>query len=85
MKDVTTIQLRKSVVRELKSIKKYPRQTYDEVIMDLVNREKKEGDRSENGKMKKRPNQYDEFLHTIQQLKMKELWDNEEDEAWDNA
>ncbi len=29
--------------------------------------------------------QYDEFLHTIQQKKMKELWDNEEDEAWADA
>ena len=24
----------------------------------------------------------DEFLHKIQQAKMKELWDNKEDEAW---
>jgi hypothetical protein len=29
--------------------------------------------------------QYDEFIHSIQQAKMKELWDNEEDEAWENA
>lgn len=27
-------------------------------------------------------NQYDEFLHSIQQQKMKELWDNKEDEDW---
>jgi hypothetical protein len=26
-------------------------------------------------------NQYGEFLHKIQQSKMKELWDNKEDEA----
>jgi hypothetical protein len=76
MKDVTTIQLRKSVVRELKSVKKYPRQTYNEVISDLVKHAKK---------TTKEKSQYDEFLHTIQQLKMKELWDNEEDEAWENA
>lgn len=30
----------------------------------------------------KKKKQYDEFLHKIQQEKMKELWDNEEDEAW---
>ena len=30
-------------------------------------------------------NQYDEFLHKIQQHKMKELWDNKEDEAWEDA
>lgn len=29
-------------------------------------------------------NEYDKFLHKIQQEKMKELWDNAEDEAWDN-
>ena len=28
-------------------------------------------------------NQYDEFLHKIQQPKMKELWDNCEDEEWE--
>ena len=33
-----------------------------------------------NGKMKK---QYDEFLHKIQQPKMKELWDNKEDAVWE--
>ena len=30
-------------------------------------------------------NQYDEFLHKIQQEKMQELWDNKEDEAWENV
>ena len=33
----------------------------------------------------KKKNQYDEFLHKIQQAKMKELWGNKEDEAWENA
>ena len=78
MKDVTTVQLRRSIVRELNAIKKYPRQTYSEVIADLVNNAKTPNQKSKN-------NQYDEFLHTIQQAKMKELWDNEEDEAWENA
>lgn len=27
----------------------------------------------------------DEFLRNVQQPKMKELWDNKEDEAWENA
>jgi hypothetical protein len=26
-----------------------------------------------------------QFLHKIQQIKMKELWDNKEDEAWENV
>ena len=33
----------------------------------------------------KEKNQYDEFLHKIQQSKMKEIWDNKEDEIWENA
>lgn len=79
MAELTTIQLRKSVVRQLKAIKKYPRQTYDEIIMDLVNQSKTRS------RQMKEDNQYDEFLHVIQQQKMKELWDNPEDEAWENA
>jgi len=75
MKDVTTIQLKKSVVRKLKAIKKYPRETYDEVISGLI----------ETAKGNRKESQYDDFLHKIQQAKMRELWDNQEDEAWENA
>jgi len=72
---VTTIQLDKSVLNLLKKTKEHPRQTYSELIkemIDLISRIKKS-------------NQYDEFLHKIQQPKMKELWGNKEDEAWENA
>lgn len=75
MSDVTTIQLEKSVVKSLKKIKQYPRQTYNELIAHLIELRKKTEMR----------NQYDEFLHKIQQPKMKELWDNKEDEVWENA
>jgi len=73
--NVTTIQLNKSIVHALKEVKEYPRQTYNELINHMVNVFKDV----------KRKNQYDEFLHKIQQNKMKELWDNKEDEAWENA
>ncbi len=33
----------------------------------------------------RKENQYDEFLYKVQQAKMKELWDNEEDEAWNEV
>ncbi len=72
---VTTIQLDKSLVEALKEVREYPRQTYNELIQQMVNLFTS---------MKKK-NQYDEFLHKIQQPKMKELWDNKEDEAWENA
>ncbi len=75
MKEATTIQLKKSVVKELKSIKKYPRETYNETISGLIKLAKESEKRT----------QYDEFLHRIQQAKMKELWDNPEDEAWQDA
>jgi len=29
--------------------------------------------------------QYDEFLHEIQREKMKEVWDNNADETWEDA
>ncbi|MBD3263013.1 hypothetical protein GF374_01385 [Candidatus Woesearchaeota archaeon] len=71
----TTIQLNKPLVESLKKIKEYPRQTYNELIAHMIRVFKE---------VKKR-NQYDKFLHEIQQPKMKELWDNKEDEAWENA
>jgi len=71
----TTIQLEKSTVESLKEVKEYPRQTYDELIKHIVQIVKT---------IKKR-NQYDEFLHKIQQPKMKDLWDNKEDEVWEDV
>ena len=76
MKDeVSTIQLNKTVVEQLKKAKEYPRQTYNELIQKMIT----------TFKNVKQKNQYDEFLHKIQQQKMKELWDNPEDEAWEHV
>jgi len=75
MKEVSTIQLDKRVIVQLKKAKEYPRQTYDELLDKM----------SRIFITLKQRNQYDEFLHKIQQPKMKELWDNKEDEAWENA
>ena len=72
---MTTIQLDKTIVKSLKKIRAYPRQTYNELISAMI----------EVFQNAKKRNQYDEFLHKIQQQKMKELWDNKEDEVWDNA
>ena len=71
----TTIQLDKSLVNLLKEVKEYPRQTYNELIKQMT----------EVFKSAKRVNQYDEFLHKIQQAKMRELWDNKKDEVWKNV
>jgi hypothetical protein len=73
--DFTTIQLEKSVVNSLKDVREYPKQSYNDLIKKMV-------EIFRNTKMN---NQYDEFLHKIQQQKMKELWDNKKDEDWENA
>jgi hypothetical protein len=75
MNNPTTIQLDRSIVNSLKKIREHPRQTYNELISHMI----------EIFKNVKKRNQYDEFLHKIQQQKMKELWDNKEDEAWENV
>ena len=75
MPDFTTVQLRKSVVRDLKRMRSHPRQTYTELIARLV----------ELARKAKGQSQYDEFLHRIQRAKMRELWDNTADEEWERA
>jgi hypothetical protein len=75
MNNPTTIQLDKSVVKSLKEIREHPRQTYNELILRMI----------ELFKNVKKRNQYDELLHKIQQQKMKQLWDNKEDEVWEDA
>ncbi len=75
MADVSTIQLPKKVIAQLKEAKEYPRQTYSELVDKMARMFIALG----------RRNQYDEFLHRIQQPKMKELWDNKADEEWENA
>lgn len=71
----TTIQLKKDVLESLKKMKDHPRQSYDELIRNMIRVYED---------VKKR-NQYGEFLHKIQQMKMRELWDNEEDEEWEKV
>lgn len=75
MGEVTTIQVEKNVLEMLKKAKEYPRQPYNELIMKITKQ----------FLIAKKRNQYDEFLHKIQQEKMRELWDNKEDEVWENV
>ena len=72
MKDVTTVQLNKSVVKALKHIKRYPRETYNEVILNLI---KNAGEIKE----------FDKFIQQAQKTKMKELWGKGDYTAWENA
>ena len=75
MGNTSTILLDKEVINLLQNSKEYPRQTYNELLKKMA----------QIFVMIQKRNQYDEFLHKIQQPKMKELWDNSEDEEWENA
>jgi hypothetical protein len=70
--DVTTVQLNKSVVKALKHIKKYPRETYNEIILNLI-------------KSAEETKEFDKFVQKAQKAKMKELWGEGDYTAWENA
>jgi len=69
----STILIDKGVIELLKVAKDYPKQTYNELLEKMA----------KTFIILKERNQYDEFLHKIQQPKMKEIWNNKEDEIWD--
>ncbi len=75
MVDTSTILIDKKVIDLLKKAKESPRQTYNELLEKMAH---------VFIALRKR-NQYDEFLHKVQMPKMKELWDNKEDESWDDV
>jgi hypothetical protein len=75
MVEQSTIMLDKKIIELLKEAKDEPRQTYNELLKKMA---------MVFIKLKER-NQYDEFIHKIQQPKMKELWDNKEDEIWESV
>ena len=75
MPEVSTIHLPKKMIEQLKRAKEYPRQSYNELLLRM----------SDVFLAAKQRNQYDEFMHKIQQQKMKELWHNKDDEAWEDA
>ena len=71
----STILLKQDLIAMLKDAREYPRQTYNELIEKMLMIFLRV----------KQSNQYDEFLHKIQQEKMRELWDNKKDDIWENA
>ena len=71
----STILLRGDVIKMLKEAREHPRQTYNELIEKMLKIFLRV----------KQNDQYDKFLHEIQKEKMKEIWDNKEDEAWEDA
>ena len=75
MQKESTVLLKKEIIEMLKKAKDSPRQTYNELLEKII-------------KIYlnlKRRDQYDKFLHEIQKIKMKEIWDNKYDEAWEEV
>lgn len=70
--DVTTIQLDKSVVEALKRVKRYPRETYNETILNLVRKEEE-------------AREFSTFVQKAQEAKMKELWEEGDYSGWERA
>jgi len=70
MSEYTTIQLSKNVVNKLKKLKMHPRQSFDDVISNLL-------------KSKSARDDYFKQMMNVQKTKMQELWDNKEDEGWE--
>jgi len=75
MRKESTILLRTEIIDMLKKAKDNPRQTYNELLEKMIRLYLH---------LKKR-DQYDKFLHEIQKDKMRELWNNKEDEVWENV
>lgn len=69
MSEYTTIQISKNLVENLKKLKMHPRQSFEEVISNLL-------------KSKSAKDDYFKLMLDAQKIKMKEIWDNKEDEAW---
>ena len=73
MTNYTTVRIELDVLRALNKLKKHQRESYNEVIAELVD-------------LAKNSDEYrSKFLSNIQKAKMKELWDNKEDEVWERV
>jgi hypothetical protein len=70
--EITTIQLDKSVVNALKRIKRYPHETYNETIFNLIRNEEE-------------AREFGIFVQRAQEAKMKELWEEGDYSGWEHV
>ncbi|TFG18502.1 MAG: hypothetical protein EU530_09185 [Promethearchaeota archaeon] len=68
----TTIQIDEAIKDRLKNLKIHPREPYSDVISRLLALYHDSKD------------DYLKLVQRIQERKMKELWDNEDDQIWDD-
>ena len=69
---ITTIQLDRSVVDELKKFKRYRRETYSEIILNLIESGRESGE-------------FEMFVQKAQEERMKELWGEGDYSGWERA
>ncbi|MCL4453293.1 hypothetical protein [Ferroplasma sp.] len=70
--EVTTIQLDKSVVEALKKVKRYPRETYSETILNLI-------------RYAEETKELETFVQKAQEERMKQLWEKGDYSGWEHA
>ena len=70
--EVTTIQIQRSVLEELKRVKRYQRETYSETILNLI----KNADETR---------ELGTFVQKAQEERMKELWEEGDYSWWERA
>ena len=70
--EVTTIQIHRSVLAELKRVKRYQRETYSETILNLI----KNADETR---------ELGTFVQKAQEERMKELWGEGDYSGWERA
>jgi len=70
--NVTTIQVDRSVVDALKKLKRYRRETYSEVILNLI-------------KNIQETRELETFVQKAQEIMMKELWEEGDYSGWELA
>lgn len=73
MNELTSIQVEKNLVKALKKAKG-PQQSYTDFLKEMY----------AVFKTAKEKRELDEFIFQAQREKMKEIWDNEYDKAWDS-
>ena len=69
---ITTIQLDRSVVDELKKFKRYRRETYSEIILNLIESVRENSE-------------FETFVQKAQEERMKEIWGEGDYSGWESA
>jgi predicted CopG family antitoxin len=70
--EITTIQIKRSVLNELKRVKRYPRETYSETILNLI-------------KNAEETKEFGIFVQKAQEERMKKLWEEGNYSGWEHA